>query len=55
MQAVVQCVAYTPKATDTADYENVKYYFPEPRDQDPAGSSHWEGHDTNIIRIIVAA
>ena len=30
MQAVVQCVAHTPKATVTA----------EPRDQDPAGSSH---------------
>ena len=35
MQAVVQCVAHTPKATVMADYENVKYYFPEPRDQDP--------------------
>ena len=42
MPAVVKCVANKSKANVTADYENIKYYFQAPQDQDPTGSSHWE-------------
>ena len=30
MPAVVKGVAFESKANVTADYENIKYYFPEP-------------------------
>ena len=39
---MVQCVAYTPKATVMADYEDVKYYFPEPRDHISGDQNHWD-------------
>ena len=42
MPAVVKCVVYKSKANVTADYENIKYYFRAPQDQDPTGTSHWD-------------
>ena len=48
MPAVLKCVAYKSKANVTADYENIKYYFQAPQDQDPTGSSHWDNTEYNI-------
>ena len=50
MPAVVKCVAYKSKANVTADYENIKYYFRAPQDQDPTGSSHWDTYCQLVTR-----